>query len=244
MRRSLCALAVSAAGFAATAAPAQGDQPAPHVGFYAIHPRVGLSTYFALSDSWPNTTKPLQIVAKIHSPGQPCAATPTTDTGRIFATARLRKSPSDTVWQDWTPTTSGSYVVCTWLGDPVIATKAVPLVIEPKAAGVTPAGSIFAASTSTTPTGRPRAHFETPPDRVYARFALRGVKPGRRVTIEFRDTDHKVVLFRFRSKGPELTWYRASVSQARIAKRLGYWIASVRVGPSTLGRIHFLVPNR
>src|SRR6478736_1021886 len=109
MRRSLCALAVSAAGFAATAAPAQGDQPAPHVGFYAIHPRVGLSTYFALSDSWPNTTKPLQIVAKIHSPGQPCAATPTTDTGRIFATARLRKSPSDTVWQDWTPTTSGSY---------------------------------------------------------------------------------------------------------------------------------------
>ena len=105
--------------------------------------------------------------------------------------------------------------------NPVIATKAVALVIEPKAVGVTPAGSIFAASTSTTPTGAPRAHFETPPERVYARFGLRGVKAGRRVTIEFRDTAYKVVLFRFKSKGPELTWYRASVSQARIAKRLG-----------------------
>jgi hypothetical protein len=77
---------------------------------------------------------------------------------------------------------------------------------------------------------------------VYARFALRGVQQGRRVTIEFRDTNGHVVLRRVRSSGPALTWFSAHVDHQRIAQRLGYWLVSVRVGGKTLGRVHFLVP--
>jgi hypothetical protein len=76
---------------------------------------------------------------------------------------------------------------------------------------------------------------------VYARFALRGVQQGRRVTIEFRDTNGHVVLRRVRSSGPALTWFSAHVDQQRIAQRLGYGRQRSRQG-KTLGRVRFLVP--
>ena len=52
-----------------------------------------------------------------------------------------------------------------------------------------------------TPDGPPRSFFLAAPSTVHARFAVRGVEPGQRVTIEFRDTNGKVVLTRARSHG-------------------------------------------
>jgi hypothetical protein len=147
------------------------------------------------------------------------------------------------VWRDWTPKAAGSYVVCTWLGTPAIATGSTSLSVEPSWAGVKKRGSLVAAATSKTPNGPPRAVFPTAPRHVYARFALRGVKRGRHVVIEFRDTNGHVIRTNARSTGPALAWYTATLPGSRIAKRLGYWLVSVSVEGQTLGRIHFLVPN-
>jgi hypothetical protein len=231
---------------AATASAALPDDmlppPKPHVGFYVVHPRVGLSTYFSLSSSWAGTQAPVRAVAKIHRAGETCGATPQSDTGTPLGSAWLKRANHHTVWKEWTPSVAGAYNVCTWLGDPAIATGATPLLIEPRSAGVTQVGSLVAALTSKSPDGPARAVFPTAPHRVYARFALRGVHQGRRVTIEFRDTNGHVVLKRARSSGPGLTWFSAHVDHQRIAQRLGYWLVSVRVGGKTLGRVHFIVP--
>ena len=42
--------------------------------------------------------------------------------GRTLMSATLSRENHHTVWKNWTPTRAGSYVVCTWLGDPAIAT--------------------------------------------------------------------------------------------------------------------------
>lgn len=244
MRRSVWALAVTSVTLVATASPVQADLPAPHVGFSAIHPRVGLSTSFALSASWVPASRPEQMVAKVHPSGQRCGTDPAHDSGRIIGSSVLTAANGSVAWKDWTPAASGSYVVCTWLGRPVIAANAAPLTIDPRSAGVPPAGTLVDAATSVTPNGRPRAHFATAPRQVYARFALRGVQRGQRVTIEFRDTDGHVVLTRATSGGPELAWYTARVSRERLTERLGYWIASIRVGSHTLGSVHFVIPYR
>ncbi len=215
----------------------------PHVGFYTVHPRVGLSTYFSLSASWPHTQLPLRVVAKVHPVGETCGATPASDSGSVLASAWLSRDNHHTVWKEWTPATSGSFTVCTWLGDPAIATGTGSLVIEPRTDGVTAAGTLVAAKTGKTPFGPARAVFPTAPRRVYAHFALRGVPQGTPITIEFRDTNGRVVLTRVRSDGPRLTWYSAHIERKRLAARLGYWLVSVRVGAVTLGRIHFLIPN-
>ena len=239
---SLAALCMLAA-----ATPAQADESSPslkpHVGFYVIHPRVGLATYFSLSSAWAGTQAPLRAVAKIHPAGENCGTTAAADTGAPLMSATLRRENHHTVWKNWTPTRAGSYVVCTWLGDPAIATGSSSLTIAGRAAGVTPVGSLISAMTSKTPTGPARAVFPTAPRSVYARFALSGVKRGALVTIAFRDTNGRSVVTHQRSRGPTMTWYTAHVSHDRIAERLGYWLASVRVGDKTLGSIHFLVPN-
>jgi hypothetical protein len=235
-------LAAAAPVLARDAWPVTPPPPKPHVGFYTVHPRVGLSTYFSLSASWPHTQRPLRVVAKVHPSGETCGPDPTRDTGTALASGWLTRADHHVVWKEWTPTSSGSYIVCTWLGNPAIATGESPLVVEPSTAGATPAGTLVAAVTSKTPSGPPRAVFPTAPAHVYARFAVRGVAPGRVVTIEFRDTDGHVVISHAQSHGRALRWYSADVSRARIKARLGYWLASVSVGGRTLGRIHFLVP--
>lgn len=231
------------AAVAPAAAADQPDKPTPHVGFSSVHPRVGLSTYFSLTTSWPGTQKPLPVVAKVHSGGRPCASAPASDSGSVLGTATLSRENHHVVWKEWTPAVKGYHTVCTWLGDPVIARGSSPLEIEPRSAGVTPAGALVSALTSKLPLGAPRAVFPTTPAHVYARFALEGVARGKRVTIEFRDTNGHVVLTRARSAGPSLQWYTAVVSHARLQERLGYWLASVRVGTTLLGRVHFLIPN-
>jgi hypothetical protein len=223
------------------AAPALADDayppPKPHVGFYVIHPRVALSTYFSLSSSWAGTQAPIRVVAKIHPAGETCGADVQSDTGKIFSTASLERVNHHTVWKEWTPTTAGSFVVCTWLGDPARATGSTPLVVAPRI------GSLVAAMTSKTPNGPARAVFPTAPRNVYARFALRGVKRGVLITIVFRDTNGKSVVTHTRSKGPALAWYSTHIDHHRIEQRLGYWIVGVRVGGKTLGQIHFIVPS-
>ena len=223
--------------------PVAVEKPKPHVGFYTVHPRVGLSTYFSLSASWPGTRDPLGVVAKVHPGGAACGSTPASDSGSVLGTATLARVNHHAVWKEWTPAVAGYYTVCTWLGDPIIATGTSPLVIAPRSAGVTPAGSLVSALTSKVPLGVPRAIFPTAPAHVYARFALQGVTRGKLVTIEFRDTDGHVVLTRTRSRGRSLQWYGAEVSRDRLQQRLGYWLASVRVGRTLLGRVHFLIPN-
>jgi hypothetical protein len=223
------------------AAPALADDavppPKPHVGFYAVHPRVGLSTYFSLSSSYAGTQAPIRAVAKMHPAGETCGATPQSDTGAPLGTAVLRRDNHHTVWKEWTPTRAGSYIVCTWLGDPALATGSMPLVIAARTR------SLVAALTSKTPTGPARAVFPTAPRNVYARFALRDVKRGALITIVFRDTNGDSLVTHMRSKGPALGWYGAHVDRERIQRRLGYWLVSVRVGDNTLGSIHFLVPS-
>jgi hypothetical protein len=206
------------------ALPAGGQppEPKPHVGFYTVHPRVGLSTYFSLSSSWAGTRAPLHVIAKIHPAGETCGTTAQSDTGAAFGSATLKRANHHTVWKEWTPTTAGSYIVCTWLGDPAIATGSSQLVVEPRSAGDTPVGSLVSAATSKTPMGPTRAVFPTAPRAVYARFALRGVKPGRVVSIEFRDTNGKVVVRHLHAKRSGLEWFSARVDHkaARRATRI------------------------
>ena len=216
--------------------------PKPHVGFYVVHPRVGLSTYYSLSSSWAGTQAPVRVVAKLHAGGETCAGDPASDSGTPFAFGWLTRSDHHVVWKEWTPAVAGSYVVCTWLGDPAIATGSNPLVVEPKQAGVTPVGVLVTALTSMTAAGPARAVYPTAPRRVYARFALRGVARGALVTIVFHDTNGKSVVTHARSRGKALTWYSAQVGQERLQERLGYWSVSVRVGTTELGQIHFLIP--
>lgn len=236
MLAPMAVLLILAASSSAALADDTVPPPKPHVGFYVVHPRVGLSTYFSLSSAWAGTQAPVRVVAKIHPAGRTCGATARSDTGKIFGSALLERDNHHTVWKEWTPTTAGVYVVCTWLGDPALATGSTPLVVAPRT------GSLVAALASKTPTGPPRAVFPTAPQSVYARFALRGVKRGALVTIVFRDTNGKSVVTHMRSKGPALGWYTARVDHDRIMERLGYWLASVRVADKTLGSIHFLVP--
>jgi hypothetical protein len=219
------------------------EKPTPHVGFYTVHPRVGLSTYFSLSSSWPGTQTPLPVIAKVHAGGATCGSSPASDPGSVLGTATLTRENHHTVWKEWTPAAKGSYTVCTWLGDPIIARGTSPLIVAPQSAGVTRAGVLVSGLTSKAPLGAPRAVFPTAPAHVYARFALSGVGRGKLVTIEFRDTNGHVLLTRARSRGPALAWYGAQVSRDRLRARLGYWLASVRVGSTVLGRVHFLVPN-
>jgi hypothetical protein len=245
MKRLRIAWFVALFAFAG-AIPAAADDafppPQPHVGFYVVHPRVGLSTYFSLSSSWAGTQAPVHVVAKLHASGETCGSDPASDTGKPFASGWLTRSDHHVVWKEWTPATAGSYIVCTWLGDPALATGSDLLTVEPKEAGATPVGALVAALTSKTPTGPARAVFPTAPQRVYARFALRGVKRGALVTIVFRDTNGKSIVTHARSNGIALTWYGAQVTQERLQERLGYWSVSVRVGTRLLGRIHFLIP--
>jgi hypothetical protein len=252
MARAILVLTATVAAVAATALPAQAKEkpptvvappPTPHVGFYTVHPRVGLSTYYSLSASWPRTQAPLRVIAKVHPAGGTCAADPASDTGTAFGAAWLTRADHHTVWKEWTPAEPGSYVVCTWLGNPVIATNTNQVTVEPASLGVKPVGTLVAAATSESPGGPPRTVFPTAPAHVYARFQLRGVKQGRRVTIEFRDTNGHVVLSRLPSKGPAPAWYQARIPRQRLAARLGYWLVSVRVGNQMLGRIHFLIPD-
>jgi hypothetical protein len=228
------------------AIPAVADDafppPEPHVGFYVVHPRVGLSTYFSLSSSWAGTQAPVRVVARLHASGGTCGSDPASDTGKPFASGWLTRSDHHVVWKEWTPAAAGSYIVCTWLGDPVLATGSSRLTVEPKRAGVTPVGSLVAALTSKTPAGPARAVFPTAPRSVYARFALRGVKRGALVTIVFRDTNGKSLVTHARSSGRALSWYRTQVTGERLQERLGYWSVSVRVGTRLLGQIHFLIP--
>jgi hypothetical protein len=228
------------------AIPAAADDafppPKPHVGFYVVHPRVGLSTYFSLSSSWAGTQAPVHVVARLHASGGTCGSDPASDSGTPFAEGWLTRSDHHVVWKEWTPAAAGSYIVCTWLGDPALATGSSLLTVEPEQAGVTPVGSLVAALTSKTPAGPARAVFPTAPRRVYARFALRGVKRGALVTIVFRDTNGKSRVTHARSSGRALSWYRARVTQERLQERLGYWSVSVRVGTRLLGQIHFLIP--
>jgi hypothetical protein len=230
----------------AVAIPATADDavppPKPHVGFYVVHPRVGLSTYFSLSSSWAGTQAPVYVVARLHGSGESCGSDPASDTGKPFASGWLTRTDHHVVWKEWTPATAGSYIVCTWLGEPALATGSTLLTVEPKEAGVTPVGSLVAALTSKTPTGPARAVFPTAPRNVYARFALRGVKRGALFTIAFRDTNGKSLVTHARSNGPALSWYGAHVTQERLQERLGYWSVSVRVGKRLLGQIHFLIP--
>src|SRR4051812_22210749 len=116
---SLRMLALAGVIVTAAVAPAAADQPTPHVGFYTVHPRVGLSTYFSLTTSWPGTQKPLPVVAKVHSGGRPCGSTPAIDSGSVLGTATLSPANHHVVWKEWTPAVAGSYTVCTWLGDPI-----------------------------------------------------------------------------------------------------------------------------
>jgi hypothetical protein len=226
--------------------PAAADDafppPKPHVGFYVVHPRVGLSTYFSLSSSWAGTQAPMRVVARVHASGETCGSDPASDTGKPFASGWLTRSDHHVVWKEWTPAAAGSYIVCTWLGDPALATGSSLLTVEPKQAGVTPVGSLVAALTSKTRAGPARAVFPTAPRSVYARFALRGVKRGALVTIAFRDTNGKSLVTHARSNGTALAWYSAHVTQERLQERLGYWSVSVRVGTRLLGQIHFLIP--
>jgi hypothetical protein len=234
----VCVLAAAGSGVADDAFP----PPKPHVGFYVVHPRVGLSTYFSLSSSWAGTQAPLRVVARLHAAGETCGSDPASDTGKPFASGWLTRSDHHVIWKEWTPSVAGSYVVCTWLGDPALATGSTPLTIEPTLAGATAAGSLVTALTSKTPTGTARAVFPTAPHSVYARFALRGVKRGELVTISFRDTNGKSIVTHARSSGTALTWYSAHVTQERLQERLGYWSVSVRAGTTLLGQIHFLMP--
>ncbi len=255
MLKSARTAAVTGLVLSVLAVPASADTPlaqdrfasvpptTPHVGFYTVHPRVGLSTYFSLSASWPHTQNPLHVVAKVHPAGVTCGTHPASDSGELLGTAWLTRANHHTVWKEWTPTASGSYTVCTWLGDPAIATGAGSLVVAPASVGATPVGTLVSAATSKTADGSPRAVFPTAPAHVYARFALRGVQQGQLVTIVFRDTNGRVVVSHARSRGAGLSWYSAAVSRARLHQRLGYWLATVRVGKSVLGSIHFLVPN-
>jgi hypothetical protein len=228
------------------AAPASADDafppPRPHVGFYGIHPRVGLSTYFSLSSSWAGAQAPLRVIAKLHAGGEACGGDPASDAGEPFASGWLTRSDHHVVWKEWTPAAAGSYTVCTWLGDPPLATGSSLLTVEPNRAGATPVGALVAARTSKTPGGPARTVFPTAPRSVYARFALRGVKRGALVTIVFRDTDGTSVVSHARSNGTGLTWYTARVAQERLQERLGYWSVAVRVGSRLLGQIHFLIP--
>jgi hypothetical protein len=228
------------------AIPAAADDalppPKPHVGFYVVHPRVGLSTYFSLSSSWAGTQAPVHVVARLHGSGEACGSDPASDTGKPFASGWLTRSDHHVVWKEWTPAAAGSYIVCTWLGEPALATGSSLLTVEPKQAGVTPVGSLVAALTSKTPAGPARAVFPTAPRSVYARFALRGVKRGALVTIVFRDTNGKSLVTHARSNGTALSWYSSQVEQERLQERLGYWSVSVRVGTRLLGQIHFLIP--
>ena len=113
MMRSVRLVAVTGAALAVIAMPARAGQPVapapagslyppprPHVGFYAIHPRVGLSTYFSLSASWPHTQKPLHVVAKLHPAGETCGATPASDTGAALSSAWLSRDNHHTVWKE------------------------------------------------------------------------------------------------------------------------------------------------
>jgi hypothetical protein len=60
------ALAAIGVVLVAGTVPAWADlpPPTPHVGFYTVHPRVGLSTHFSLSASWPHTQE--HTVGRIH----------------------------------------------------------------------------------------------------------------------------------------------------------------------------------
>jgi hypothetical protein len=141
MARAILVLTATVAAVAATALPAQAKEkpptvvappPTPHVGFYTVHPRVGLSTYYSLSASWPRTQAPLRVIAKVHPAGGTCAADPASDTGTAFGAAWLTRADHHTVWKEWTPAEPGSYVVCTWLGNPVIATNTNQVTVEPR----------------------------------------------------------------------------------------------------------------
>lgn len=238
---------LAALSMVAAAIPAQADDspppPKPHVGFYVIHPRVGLATYFSLSSAWAGTQAPLRAVAKIHPTGEICGATAAADTGTPLMSATLRRENHHTVWKNWDADPCRFVRRLHLARDPAIATGSSSLTVEGRAAGVTPVGSLIAAMTSKTPTGPARAVFPTAPRNVYARFALHGVKRGALITIAFRDTNGRSVVMHQRSRGPTMAWYTAHLSHDRIAKRLGYWLASVRVGDKTLGSIHFLVPS-
>lgn len=214
--------------------------PKPRVGFYSVHPREGISTYYSLSTSWPGTQKPLRVIATIHRAGDACAAQAAGDTGIPLASAWLTRADHHVVWRDWKPTGSGAFTVCTWLGNPVIATGATPVFIEPTSRGVTPDGSLVDAATSKTPMGPARAVFPTPPRYVYARFAIRGLKPGRTVTIEFRDGHGRLKRTHRVATGPALAWY---TTRLRLANRPALWLVRVRAGNSMLGRIRFFVSH-
>jgi hypothetical protein len=104
------------------AIPAAADDafppPKPHVGFYVVHPRVGLSTYFSLSSSWAGTQTPVHVVAKLHASGETCGSDRASDTGKPFASGWLTRSDDHVVWKEWTPAAAGSYIVCTGWGTP------------------------------------------------------------------------------------------------------------------------------
>src|SRR4051812_10067284 len=134
---SLVALVALASAVSASAEDAF-PPPKPHVGFYVVHPRVGLSTYFSLSSSWAGTQAPVRVVARLHAIGDPCGADSASDTGELFASGWLTRSDHHVVWKEWTPAVAGSYTVCTWLGDPALATASNRLVVEPSHAGVKP----------------------------------------------------------------------------------------------------------
>ena len=171
MLKSARTAAVTGLVLSVLAVPASADTPlaqdrfasvpptTPHVGFYTVHPRVGLSTYFSLSASWPHTQNPLHVVAKVHPAGVTCGTHPASDSGELLGTAWLTRANHHTVWKEWTPTASGSYTVCTWLGDPAIATGAGSLVVAPASVGATPVGTLVSAATSKTADGSPRAVF-------------------------------------------------------------------------------------
>ena len=137
------------------AVPAMADDvtpptPKPHVGFYVIHPRVGLSTYFSLTSYYAGTQAPIRAVAKVHPAGETCGATPADDTGTPMGEAVLQRDNHHTVWKDWTPTRAGVYTVCTWLGDPAVATGSKPLIVQPST------GPLVSASTSGSLSGAPQ----------------------------------------------------------------------------------------